>query len=159
MSFNSLYTCCNNIAISTVPVYCIGGLEEDKHPILTFPEVGLKHLDSPNSFKELNTTLLYLKSLMRLDPPHPPNHPFNSPSSDLSASVSLIFTFWSLEPGHYICRTDFDWLTYQRVNLMHVHGSIDCHHTLMLNSRIANLVRTCNSQWKSSRIVYVWRYV
>ena len=43
-----------------------GGFEEDRHPILTFPEVGLKHLDSIASFKELNTTLLYLKSLMRL---------------------------------------------------------------------------------------------
>ena len=47
-----------------------GGFEEDKHPILTFPEVGLRHLDSAASFKELNTTLLYLKSLMRLVDTH-----------------------------------------------------------------------------------------
>ena len=65
-----------DIAILIVHAYPIhvGGLEQDKHPILTFPEVGLKHLDSPNSFKELNTTLLYLKSLMRLVS-FPQNHP------------------------------------------------------------------------------------
>ena len=40
-----------------------GGLEEDKRPILTFPEVGLKHLENPNGFKELTTTLLYFKTL------------------------------------------------------------------------------------------------
>jgi hypothetical protein len=67
---------CYNVAISSAHTYpiimyihvynIIGGLQKDKHPILTFPEVGLKNLDSPNSFKELNTTLLYLKSLMRL---------------------------------------------------------------------------------------------
>ena len=44
---------------------CVGGLEEDKHPILTFPEVGLKHLDSSGSFKELHIALHYLKTLMR----------------------------------------------------------------------------------------------
>ena len=97
-TFNSVCTCYNNIAISTVLVYCIGGLEQDKHPILTFPEVGLKHLDSPNSFKELNTTLLYLKSLMRLVPPHPPQpsiqFPFLQP---LCMSLSPYFHF--LKPG------------------------------------------------------------
>ena len=56
----------NALYIHNMHYFHVGGLEEDKHPILTFPEVGLKHLDSPSSFKELNTTLLYLKSLMRL---------------------------------------------------------------------------------------------
>lgn len=42
---------------------CVGGLEEDKRPILTFPEVGLKYLEDPDGFKELTTTLLYFKTL------------------------------------------------------------------------------------------------
>ena len=43
----------------------LGGLDEDKYPILTLPEDGLKCLDIPGGFRELITTLLYFKSLSR----------------------------------------------------------------------------------------------
>ena len=44
---------------------CVGGLDSGQHLILTFPDVGLKHLETVGSFKELNTTLIYFKSLIR----------------------------------------------------------------------------------------------
>ena len=42
-----------------------GGLEDDKHPIVTIPDVGLKQLDSDECFDELSVTLLYIKTLLR----------------------------------------------------------------------------------------------
>ena len=38
---------------------------ENGHLILTFPDVGLKHLESSGDFKELMITIIYFKSLIR----------------------------------------------------------------------------------------------
>ncbi len=45
--------------------YLAGGLEEDKHAILTLPDVGLRLLESKETQAELATTILYLKTLLR----------------------------------------------------------------------------------------------
>ncbi len=45
--------------------YLAGGLEEDKHAILTLPDVGLRLLESKEAQAELATTILYLKTLLR----------------------------------------------------------------------------------------------
>ncbi len=48
-----------------VCVCMLGGLEKNKHLIITFPDVGLRHLDTPDSYSELLTTLFYFKTLIR----------------------------------------------------------------------------------------------
>ncbi len=45
--------------------YLAGGLEEDKHPILTIPDVGLRLLDAKEAQADLTTTILYIKTLLR----------------------------------------------------------------------------------------------
>ena len=46
-------------------VHISGGLENGKHLIITFPDVGLRQLESSESFSELLTTLVYFKTLIR----------------------------------------------------------------------------------------------
>ncbi|XP_064394255.1 guanine nucleotide exchange factor DBS-like isoform X2 [Halichondria panicea] len=47
--------------------YLAGGLEEDKHPILTIPDVGLRLLDAKEAQADLTTTILYIKTLLSAD--------------------------------------------------------------------------------------------
>ena len=42
-----------------------GGVEDDKYLILTLPDVGLRQMEAPGCLDELNTTVEYLKTLMR----------------------------------------------------------------------------------------------
>ena len=95
---------------NTQHMHIVGGLEEDKHPILTFPEVGLKHLDTSTSFKELNTTLLYLKTLMRLVsfPPTHLSYPYPSNNSQREGPIVHIINIMPRImqniPGSYVCK-------------------------------------------------------
>jgi hypothetical protein len=65
---------------------CIGGLEEDRRPILTFPEVGLKYLENPSGFKELATSLLYFKTLTWYD-----NYHYHYPNESAYENQLLLY--------------------------------------------------------------------